>query len=295
MKKDRSIDLSIIIVNFNTRVLLKNCLKSIYKSNLGDKKIQVLVSDNGSKDGSIDMVKEYFPKVLMIENNANLGFSKANNIGINKSFGRYILLLNSDTLVAKNTLLGMIKFMEKNKNIGLSTCKLELADGSIDPACHRGFPTPVNAVTYLLGLENMFPKSRIFSGYHQWYKNLNKPHQIDCPSGAFFLIPRSIIKSVGNLDEDYFMYGEDIDWAYRIKKSGHEVWFNPNYKVIHLKKKSGRANVDKVRKRKTDIMFHTNNKLFYTKNYSNVYHPFVNYLVYLFYDFRLFLVKKVGI
>lgn len=284
-----TIDLSIIILNYNTRDLLERCLESIQKSKRNGFIYETIVVDNASKDRSSEMVKKKFTWVKLIENPGNYGFTKGNNVGMKVSGGRYILLLNSDTEVSPETLMTMINFMDKNKDVGLATCRVELADGRLDPACHRGFPTPWASFTYMTGLERVFPKSKIFGQYHQTFKDLNKPHEIDAPTGAFSFVRREATEQVGNLDESYFMYGEDLDWAYRIKKSGWQVWYSPETKVTHFKKQSGRSKeytqeekeeIKKIRKMTTKHFYDTM-KTFYRKHYADKYPWLVNALVFL--------------
>lgn len=293
--KKYPLDLTVIIVNYNTAGLLQNCLKSIYLSDFPKSRYEVIVVDNGSIDDSGVMVKNNFPKTTLIENKQNLGYAKANNIGIRQASGRYILLLNSDTKLSPNVFTNMFKFNEQRNLIGASTCKLILENGMLDPACHRGFPTPGNSLGYFLGLEKIFPHHKVFGGYHLTYLNLKHPHEIDCPSGAFFWVPRSVIDQVGMLDEDYFMYAEDIDWAYRIKKAGYKIWFNPEVFVFHLKKQSGRSNQNKDLKIKTEILFHQNNKLFYQKHYEQIYPKFISFFIYLIYNIRIYLLSNWNI
>lgn len=280
-------DISIIIVSFNTKDLLQKCLESITNSL---KRLpynsEVIVVDNNSHDGSKEIIKNEFPDVIIIENEENLGYSKACNIGIKKSNGKYILLLNSDTIIFEDTIREMIKFMEENPKIGVSTCRVELPDGKLDPACHRGFPTPWASFTYFSGLEKIFSKNIFFSGYHQTYKDFTKPHEIDACSGAFFLIRKKVTEEVGLLDEDYFMYGEDLDWCYRIKQKGWKLYFNPNVKIIHLKKKSGRSNNDEILKKETTKHFYKTMELFYIKHYKNKYPWIVTKFVFLAINFR---------
>jgi GT2 family glycosyltransferase len=291
----QSIELSVIIVNYNTVKLLENCLFSVFQTSFPHSKLEVIVVDNASVDNSIDMMKQKFPRVNLIQNTENLGFAKANNIGIRIAKGKYILLLNSDTEVPEDVFSKMSLFNEKHKSIGASTCKLILQNGQMDPACHRGFPTPLNSLAYFIGLENVFPHHKICGGYHLTYLNLNSPHEIDCISGAFFWVPRDVIDKVGMLDEDFFMYGEDIDWAYRIKKAGFQIWFNPEVVTYHFKKQSGRNNLNKHRRINTEIMFHENNQKFYRKHYEQIYPKTITYLIYLFYGIRIFLLKKFHI
>ena len=277
MKND--IDLSIIIVNYNTVDLTQTCLQSIIASKSGNYTIEIIVCDNGSADDSVGVIQKEFPGVLLIQNRRNVGFAAGNNIGMKKSKGRYILLLNSDTVVSKDTLYNMLTYMDEYTDAGVSTCKLFLPDGGIDPACHRGFPTPWASLTYMIGLERLFPGSRFFAQYHQGYKNLHTIHEVDCISGAFFMVRREVIQSAGFLDEAYFMYGEDLDWCYRIKKAGWKIFYNPSVSVLHKKKQSGRDSKYRMLRKKTNKYFYETMNLFYNKHYRYRYSWFVTGLV----------------
>lgn len=289
------VDVSVIILNFNTLALTKLCLQSLKESKLGPYSMEIIVCDNASTDGTMEMVKKEFPDVLCIQNKGNIGFAAGNNPGIKRAKGRYVILLNSDTEVTPSVMKSMIAFMDAHPKAGAATCKLMLADGSMDPACHRGFPTPWNIFTYLTKLEKLFPKTRLFGEYHQGYKDLTKPHEVDSISGAFFMVRSEVIKEVGLLDEDFFMYAEDIDWAYRIKKSGWQIWFNPEVTVLHKKKQSGRSHANRDRRIKTQTFFITYNKLFYTKHYEHMYPRLITWLVYATFDIQLWLVQTFGI
>lgn len=286
--------MSVVILNYNTLELTRLCLTTLLNSELDPYTMEVIVCDNASTDGSMDMVAREFPQVVRINNGKNLGFAAGNNPGIRKAKGRFILLLNTDTEMPKNTLRTMISFMDKTPDAGASTCKLLLPDGSMDPACHRGFPTPWAAITYLLKLEKLFPKTKLFGQYHQGYKDMNVIHEVDCIVGAFFLVRREVVDDVGLLDEDYFMYGEDIDWAYRMRQHGWKILYNPTVTMLHKKKQSGRSNTQKNRRITTEIYFHKYNWLFYTKNYAKKYGPALTFLVNSFYSVRLFLLEKLG-
>lgn len=291
----KNVDLTIIIVNYNTFDQIKACIKALLKGSYGDYTYEVYIVDNNSNDKSpeyISTLEKTHTHIKKIFNHKNVGFAKANNMAIKKAKGRYILLLNSDTEVERSTIKHMIHFMDERQDIAVSTCKLVLENGSIDPACHRGFPTPWTALTYLTKLERLFPKSRVFSGYHQWYKDLDTIHDVDCISGAFFFIRKDVIDTVGYLDEDFFMYAEDIDWSYRIKKHGYRIVYNPNCSVLHKKKKSGRDHKDRDMRIRTQIHFHTYNKLFYTKHYEEKYGPFVSFFVHFFYRIKIHALEK---
>ena len=285
-----NIDVSIIILNYNTKALLLACLSSLAKENPPTDHWEVIVVDNASTDGSVEVLKQK-KNIHIIQNKTNLGFAAGNNVGIKIAKGRYILLLNSDTEVTKDAIGQMVAFMDAHPKVGVSTCKLLLPDGSMDPACHRGFPTPWAACTYMMGLERLFPHSRLFAQYHQGYKDLSNPHEIDSPSGAFFMVRREVMEQVGMLDEDYFMYGEDLDWAYRIKQAGWQIWFNPQATVLHRKKQSGRANVDPAIQKQTERYFYQTMELFYKKHYEKKYSPVVTWLVYVLLDFKMLLLN----
>lgn len=293
--KKYDIDLSVVILNYNTKDLTRTCLATVFVSRLGAHSMEVILCDNGSTDGSAEMVKSEFPQVIIIENNKNLGFAAGNNPGIKKARGRYILLLNTDTEVPSDTFAAMISFMDNHDDAGAATCKLLLPDGSIDPACHRGFPTPWVAFTYLTKLEKLFPHTKLFGEYHQGYKDLSTIHEVDCIVGAFFMVRREVVREIGLLDEAYFMYGEDIDWCYRIRQKGWKIFYNPTVTMLHKKKQSGRANILRSRRVTTEIYFHTYNWLFYKKHYAEKYPGILTFMVNSIYATRLFFLKNFSL
>lgn len=241
-------DISIIIVNYNVKDHLDNCLASIYKSNKDKYNIEIFVVDNNSIDGSSQFIKSKYPQVKYYEIDRNLGFSKANNIAIKQASGKYILLLNPDTILEEGTFENLVSFCEKNINVGAISSKLIQADGKLDLACKRSFPTFSVALPRIIGLSKLFPKSKIFGKYNLTYLDENKTHEVDAICGAFMFIPKIVLDKTGFLDEDYFMYGEDLDLCYRIKKNGFKIFYFPEVKTIHLKgestKKSGLAYVN---------------------------------------------------
>ncbi|MCL4360139.1 glycosyltransferase family 2 protein [Patescibacteria group bacterium] len=272
-------DVSVIVVNYNTRDLLRTCLRQVIAGQTGRFSQEITVIDNGSADGSGAMIRNCFPKVQLIENADNRGFAAANNQGIRISRGRYILLLNSDTEVSFGAIETVVGHMEADQTVGAGTCKLLLPDGSMDPACHRGFPTPWASVSYFSGLERLFPHSKIFGGYHQGYKDSYRAHTIDSPSGAFFLVRRDVVDRIGLLDEAYFMYGEDLDWAYRINAGGWKIMYYPDVTTLHRKKQSGRDHADPELRQKTRRYFYETMRLFYRKHYAGKYGPLVTGVV----------------
>ncbi|MDP1721655.1 MAG: glycosyltransferase family 2 protein [Candidatus Gottesmanbacteria bacterium] len=285
MKQQKTIpDVSIIIISYNTRELLRACLASIVQAHGKSDSWEVIVVDNGSSDGSQEIVESRKSKVKslkLIRNTKNLGFAAANNQGIRVSQGRYVLLLNSDTEVVPGVVRQLTEYMDVHHDVGAMTARVNLSDGSMDPACHRGFPTPWAAFTYFSGLERLFPVTRVFGQYHQGYKPLRKAHDVDCISGAFFLIRRSVIDQIGLLDENFFMYGEDIDWCYRIRGSGQRIVFYPDVSIVHKKHQSGLGHADYHTRSQTKKYFYDAMRLFYTKHYRHRYSLFVNFLVLL--------------
>lgn len=294
-KNNTSPDLSVVILNYNTADLTRTCLTTVLSSRLGRYTIEIIVCDNGSTDGSISMIQKEFPDVTLISSRKNLGFAAGNNSGIRRAKGRFVLLLNTDTEMPPETLGAMIAFMDDHPEAGASTCKILLPDGSMDPACHRGFPTPWVAFTYLTKLERLFPKTKLFGQYHQGYKDVSSVHEVDCIVGAFFFVRRETIAQVGLLDEDYFMYGEDIDWAYRIRAKGWSILFNPKVTILHKKKQSGRSNTQKNKRIVTEVYFHKYNLLFYTKHYAGKYPAVLTFIVRSVYAVRIFFLEKFGI
>ncbi len=241
-------DISIVIVNYNVKDHLDTCLSSIFKSNNKKYNIEIYVIDNNSIDGSRDFIKTKYPQINYIENEINLGFSKANNIALKKVTGKYILLLNPDTILEEGTFEKLIRFCEDNKDVGAVTSKLIMANGKLDLACKRSFPTLSVALPRILGLSKAFPKSKTFGKYNLTYLNEDETYEVDAICGAFMFIPKKVLDEVGLFDEDYFMYGEDIDICYRIKKKGYKIFYYPEVKTVHLKgestKKTGLAYVN---------------------------------------------------
>ena len=231
-------DISIIIVNYNVRDLLDNCISSIYKAAGEKHKIEIFVVDNNSIDKSADLIKKKYPGVIVIENEKNIGFSKANNIAIKKAAGKYILILNPDTVLEESTFDKMISFVNQHSGVGAVTSKLILTNGKLDSACRRSFPVPSVAIPRMLGLSKLFPKSKAFGKYNLTYLDDDKTYEVDAICGAFMFIPKTVLDKVGYFDEDYFMYGEDLDLCYRINKAGYKIFYYPEVTTIHFKGES---------------------------------------------------------
>lgn len=280
-------DLSIVIVSYNTKDLLKECIESIYK-NSKDLSLEIIVVDNNSYDGSAEMISKNFKDVILVKNKENLGFSKANNIGVKKSSGKYVLFLNSDTLVKENTLRYMVKFMDEYKDAGAATCKLKMPNGKIDDASHRGFPTPWNSFCHFSGLSKIFTKVKLFGGYNLSFMDLSKTHEIDTLAGAFMLVRKEAGEQVGWWDEDYFFYGEDIDFCFMLKQNNWKIYYVPEVSIFHYKGVSGGikkvskeiTTANKKTRKKAQIERFKAMRLFYKKHYENKYPWIVTRLVY---------------
>lgn len=280
-------DLAIIIVNYNTRDLLDDCLASIFRADGPRGGLQVVVVDNGSVDDSMDMVAQKYPAVVTIQNSENLGFAKGNNLGVEASNARYLLFLNSDTVVKRYSLVKPLKYLKTHPKIGAITIKLFLKDGTIDFDNHRGYPTPTASIFKFLGLAKIFPKSTFFNSYHLGFQKLNKIHQIPVAAGSYLMMPTKLFKDIGMWDETYFFYGEDIDLCFRINQAGYIIIYYPKVSTLHLRGASSglrkenaqtavstKANRIKVAKSSSDAW-----KIFYKKFYSRKYPFFITALV----------------
>jgi GT2 family glycosyltransferase len=286
MKKD----LSVIIVSYNTKDLTFQCLGKLQNAlSKGSIVGEIIIVDNNSQDGSQEEFKKYalsHSNFKVICNTDNAGFGKANNQGLAISEGEFVLYLNSDVFVPEDSFLdSLIKEMKSNVLLGALTVRVELASGTIDPASHRGFPTVWRSFCYYAGLEKLTAPipvlNRIFGGYHLTYLPLNSKHEIDTPTGAFFLAKKDILDTLKGFDEDFFMYGEDIDLAFRIKRLGFSIVYEPTYTVLHLKNQSGikKKNNTTVQK-KTRNYFYESMAIFYKKHYEKNYPRWISALVY---------------
>ena len=271
-KSPRALDLVVVILNYNTADLLGDCLQSVYAS-AGELNYQVCVVDNASTDNSADMVRREFPRADLIVNRRNVGYSTGNNVGL-ASFGifdqrltslgsapRYVLLLNPDTVLPRDALRSMVDFMDAHPRAGAAGPRIRRPDGSLDRACRRSFPTPTVSLFRMTGLSRLFPKSRLLNAYNLEYLPEDGIHQVDAVVGAFMMVRGEVPRTVGPLDEEYFMYGEDLDWAKRIKDAGWEVWYNGAVEITHVKEASSQASV------KSRIDFYEAMWIFYRKHY----------------------------
>lgn len=229
--------LTVVVVNYNVRAYLEQCLHTVAKAVEGVDG-EVYVVDNQSTDGSVEMVRQHFPNVHLIANQDNVGFSRANNQAIRLAKGEYVLLLNPDTVVGEDVFRSVLQFMDEKPACGGLGVKMIDGTGRFLPESKRGLPTPQVAFFKIIGLTRLFPKSRIFGRYHMGHLPENEAAPIEILSGACMFLRRSTLEKVGTLDESFFMYGEDIDLSYRITLGGYENWYFPDAPIIHYKGES---------------------------------------------------------
>ena len=285
------VKLSIAILNYSAGDFLLNCLKSLSQV---EKEVssEVYILDNASADGSFEEAKKKFPKFNYIQNFENLGFGKGYNVFLKNLKTEYVLLLNPDSELKKDTLRYMVEYMDLNPMVGASSCKVVKQDGTLDWASHRGFPTPLASFLYFFFKND--------SLYHLTNRDFSKPHEVDSIVGAFFLTRKSVLEKVGLFDPEYFMYGEDLDLCFRIKKAGFKVMYVPGVEVLHhkgissgIKKHSKEASqADKASKTRAFNAFYEAMLIFYKKNLSKSYPFFLNWLVYIGINMKWSLAKK---
>ncbi|HEV7230692.1 MAG TPA: glycosyltransferase [Bacteroidia bacterium] len=271
--------LSVIIVNYNVEHFLEQCLHSVRKA-ARNVEAEIYVVDNNSVDGSLKMVGAKFPEVKIIANKKNTGFSYANNQAIRESTGEYVLLLNPDTVVEEDTFEKIIAFMDEHPEAGGLGVKMLDGKGNFLPESKRGLPTPLVAFCKIFGLARLFPRSRLFGRYHLGFLDKDHIHEIEILSGAFMLMRRKALDKVGLLDEDFFMYGEDIDLSYRILKGGFKNYYFPETRIIHYKGESTKkSSVNYV------FVFYNAMIIFARKHFSQqnakTFSLFINMAIYL--------------
>lgn len=231
------VKLSVVIVNYNVKHFIEQCLFSVLKA-AQHVSCEVFVVDNNSVDGSVGLIKSKFPQITLIENKANTGFSVANNQAIRLAKGEYVLLLNPDTVVQEDTFVKTVTFMDEHPDAGGLGVKMLDGQGNFAPESKRGLPTPAVAFYKMFGFSKLFPRSRKFGKYHLTYLPENEVNKVDVLSGAFMLMRKNLLDKIGLLDETFFMYGEDIDLSYRITKAGYQNYYFPLTQIIHYKGES---------------------------------------------------------
>ena len=228
------ITLSIVIVNYNVREFLEQALSSLQAA-LAGLSHEVWVVDNASTDGSVEWLRSHYPQVRLIANTVNVGFARANNQALAACQGQFICLLNPDTIVQENTFSSLLAFFAAHPHAGAVGCKVLNPDGSLQLACRRSFPTPWVALTKIIGLAALFPRSRIFGRYNLTFLDPEQSAEVEALSGSFMLIRRETVQQVGFLDEAFFMYGEDLDYCFRIREAGWQIHYVPDTRIIDRK------------------------------------------------------------
>lgn len=230
-----SLTLSIVIVNYNTRQLLADCLDSLLAASPPSGGLEIIVVDNASSDGSQALVQDAYPQVRLVALTQNLGFSAANNRGTAVAQGEYVLFLNSDTQVAVDALAEPVRYLQAHPDVGALTVRLVYPSGERDPDNHRGFPTPWNALCHFSGINRLFPDNPRLNGYFQSYANFDETHDVDVIAGSYMLMPLALCRQLDGWDEVFFFYGEDIDFCYRIRQAGYRIVYYPHVTVVHYK------------------------------------------------------------
>lgn len=264
--------ISVIIVSFNTAAITLNCLRAVFEQDV-HVPFEVIVVDNGSQDDSVRRIREDFPAAAVLPLSENVGFGRANNLGLAHSRGRYVLFLNSDTVPGHECFRICLEYLEQQPQVGMVGCKVLLPDGRFDYACRRGFPTPGNALAYFSGLGALFPRSRWLNGYSLSYLDPDQKAAVDCISGAFIFARRDVLEQVNGFDPDYFFYAEDIDLCFRVREAGWEVHYLPHAYMLHLRGASTPAD-ERAREWYFESMWS-----YYKKHLRVRYHPLVTALV----------------
>lgn len=267
--------LSVVIVNYNVKHFIEQCLFSVLKASQ-NLEVEIFVVDNNSVDGSVSLIREKFPQVHLISNKTNTGFSVANNQALCLVKGEYVLLLNPDTVVQEDTFTKVLAFMDTHPQAGGLGVKMLDGQGNFAPESKRGLPTPAVAFYKMFGLSKLFPKSRKFGKYHLTYLPENEVNEIDVISGAFMLMRKSVLNKIGLLDETFFMYGEDIDLSYRITQAGYKNYYFPETQIIHYKGESTRrSSLNYV------LIFYKAMAIFSRKHFSGSNAFWFNFLIHL--------------
>lgn len=260
--EERKTKLSIVIVNYNVACFLEQCLRSVYEAAEGIA-VEVFVVDNNSVDNSLEMLRKQFPQVTLIANQENVGFAKANNQAIRQAKGEYVLLLNPDTIVQRDTFVKTLEFMDQTPDAGALGVKMIDGQGRFLPESKRGLPLPEVAFYKIFGLSKLFKKSRRFGRYHLTYLDPDQIHEVEVLPGAFMLMRKSVLDRIGLLDETFFMYGEDIDLSYRVILGGYKNYYFPLTRIIHYKGESTKkSSVNYV------IVFYQAMQIFAKKHFS---------------------------
>ncbi|MCW5821611.1 MAG: glycosyltransferase family 2 protein [Cyanobacteria bacterium TGS_CYA1] len=266
---------SIVIVNWKTPDLLMACIESIKTNDTGYKDFEFLIVDNNSQDGSVELISKNYPEIFLLANDENLGFSIACNQVIPRAKGKYVLLLNPDTLVEDNAISKLRAFLDERSECGAVGPKVLNPDGTLQLACRRSFPSLESAFYRVTYLSRIFPNNKTFSKYNLTHADPDKELEVDALSGSCMMVRKDIVDRIGLLDEDIFMFGEDIDWCWRVKEDGYKVIYFPQSVVYHIHGASSR-----LRPIGATINLHKGMEVFYRKHYAKQYWAPINLLVY---------------
>jgi len=271
------VDVSIVITAYNSKNLLEKCITSIIDS-VKNHTYEIIVVDDASTDGTSEMITNIFKdsSIKIIKNQMNVGYVRSNNLGIKSSNAEYVLSLNNDTEVLANAIDKLIDFIDIHPQVGAVGPKLLNSDGSIQLQCRRKFPTPLSAFTYFSGISRLFPMNKFFNSYLMSYPDDQGPIEVDSLCGAAMLVRRETIEKVGLMDESYFMYGDDIDWCYRIKKAGWKIYYFPDAEIVHY----GGMGGSRKKPFRNIFEFHRSMAVYYKKHYSVSYIFLANWVVY---------------
>ncbi|MCF0215295.1 MAG: glycosyltransferase [Fibrobacteraceae bacterium] len=231
---------SIIIIAYNSCDFIPACLKSIRDAVEGID-AQIIVMDNGSKEPILPEIKSFFPEVLWLDSKENLGFGKGCNLAEKSAVKPYLFFINPDTVISKDAFVKMLDFMTEHPDAGTVGCRILNEDGSIQWACRRSFPTPISAISKTIGLAHLFPKNKMLASYNMTYADPDQEIEVDAISGSFFCINRELFEKLNGFDEDYFMYGEDLDLCFRTKSAGYRNYYTPATNILHFKGQSCRT------------------------------------------------------
>lgn len=273
---NQSPTVSICIVSFNALEYLEKCLLSLRKRPRSIQ-YQIIVVDNASQDESKNLVRKEFSEVLLIENQDNLGFSKATNQAMLAASGEYLLWLNSDTIVSPEAIEGLVQFLANNPKCGIVGPKILNSDGTFQPQCKRGLPTPWNSFVYLTRFYRLFPSHPKFTQYLLSHLDEDHPNPVTSVSGACLLCNREVLNQIGLIDENIFAFGEDLDWCLRANQAGWEVWYYPYVSIIHFGGKGGSASLPLRR----ILSLHQAMWIFFKKHFKQLYPRFVTPIIWL--------------
>jgi GT2 family glycosyltransferase len=271
-----NVDVSICIVTYHAQDLLRDCLHSIYRA-IDAVSFEIIVVDNHSEDGSVEMLRSDFPDVQLLVNDQNTGYTRPNNQAMRVSQGKYILLINPDTLVEPNTIAELAGFLDTHPKVGIVGPKVLNRDGTLQKQCRRSEARPWDAICYFSGMSRLFPKDKRFSGYLMTYLDENLTHEAEAVSGSCMLIRRQVVDQIGYQDENFFAYQEDTDYCRRARLAGWKVFYNPSAQIIHYGGEGG----SQVQPYRAIIEWHRSYYLYYRKHFAKDY-PIIFSAVYYF-------------